>query len=132
MVRPALAALGVALGAAGCGTEHVEFPTDLDAQAQDGTTTGPHDGGGVPLPDGGTCVPNDAADCAGYCGSRIGRCGVVIDCGSCPAGLSCGAGGPNLCGHGTCVPACGAGIACGANDGCGGTCASGACGAGQR
>ena len=145
----------VGLAGAGCGTvDHVDFPGDPDASA---------DGGGVaPGADGATCTPNDRADCAGYCGKLAGRCGNIADCGACPANLTCGAAGPNLCGTGTCVPscagkACGAsdgcgdvcgpspcggdgggcvpscsGKACGASDGCGGTCASGSCGSGQR
>lgn len=38
-----------------------------------------------------------------------------------PPLLTCGAGGPNVCGTGPCVPSCGASV-CGATDGCGGSC----------
>ena len=124
-------ALGAILAGAGCSTvDHVDFfPDDGGALAADGAPLGTGDGGG--LPDGAACVPNNAADCAGYCGSIVGRCGKIIECGSCPAGLNCGGAGPNLCGTGTCTPSC-SGKACGATDGCGGTCMTGTCGGGQH
>src|SRR3984885_10771245 len=126
---PAVAALALlfAIAPACNAVDHVDIPSDTDAQATDGA---PGIDGGT-LPDGATCVPNDLADCAGYCGKLAGRCGNLIDCKSCPAGLTCGAGGPNICGDGTCTPSC-SGKACGGSDGCGGTCMTGSCGIGQH
>ncbi len=73
-------------------------------------------------------MPFDAADCAGKCGQLVGRCGSVITCAACPGALTCGGGGPNLCGTGPCTPSCG-GKACGASDGCASVCTGGcACG----
>src|ERR1700733_15255740 len=75
--------LMMGLAGGGCGTvDHVDFPADPDASA-DG-------GGGRPGADGAECTPNDRADCAGYCGKLLGRCGEVIDCGACTADLTCG------------------------------------------
>src|SRR5262249_38052733 len=44
---------------------------------------------------------------------------------------TCGGGGPNTCGTGTCVPNC-AGKACGESDECAGVCAQGTCASGLR
>jgi len=120
-------ALAFALGACG-GTDHVDFP-DGSAPGDGGSSSGGD--GSIVSPDGAVCTPNNALDCAGYCGQLVGHCGKIIDCGGCPAGLKCGAKGPNLCGTSACVPSC-TGKACGASDGCGTICATGTCNIGQR
>ncbi|HSC89779.1 MAG TPA: hypothetical protein VLC09_21020, partial [Polyangiaceae bacterium] len=74
-------------------------------------------------PDGGSCVPTVTCASAAYdCGQALDNCGNVIECGSCGAGETCGAAGPNVCGVGTCTPATCAslGLTCGPMaDGCG-------------
>lgn len=79
------------------------------------------------------CTPlSQAAVCTtGKCGVQSAGCGSeTVDCGGCPEGQSCGAGGPSLCGVPTsaCVPltatqACAyAANSCGPqSDGCGGS-----------
>ncbi len=78
-------------------------------------------------PDGGACVPSTCA--AGNCKTVTdAKCGGTIQCPDCPAGETCGLGGPSLCGAGdggTCVvdPAttcAGRGFTCGQTaDNCG-------------
>ena len=80
--------------------------------------------------DGGTCTTDPNA-CQGKCGQLTNRCHEVVTCGDCPNGQTCGGGGPNICGTGSCVPDC-SGKPCGASDGCSGVCTMGACGSGQR
>lgn len=69
------------------------------------------------------------------CGSMPDGCGGMLECGSCAASETCGAGGnPNVCGHGSCTPTtCAAqGKNCGViSDGCGGTLACGSCASGE-
>src|SRR5262249_18411736 len=91
-----------------------------------------------------SCVPNPSQSCApatcsslGYnCGKTGDGCGNIIDCGTCSSGLTCGAGGPNVCGSGTAplTPATcqSLGFDCGAaGDGCGGVLQCGTCPTGQ-
>ncbi len=91
---------------------------------------------GVSTPgrDGGACVP--AACSATTCGVMPDGCGGAVQCGSCPAGQSCGGSGEaNRCGAGTCTPTtCAAeGLDCGvASDGCGSVLNCGTCSAGLR
>jgi hypothetical protein len=66
-----------------------------------------------------------------FCG-RIGDdCAGVLDCGGCPDGQVCGAGGANVCSNGYCTPiACAAGTGryCGRiGDGCAGSLDCGGC-----
>jgi len=44
------------------------------------------------------CVPQTCAQAGAECGSVPDGCGGVINCGKCPSGKTCGAGGPNKCG----------------------------------
>jgi hypothetical protein len=98
-------------------------------------------GGGVPntcgtggvtdAGDGGTgCVPKTCAMMGYNCGPVADGCGALVDCGACPVGSTCGAGGkPNVCSGGatTCVKKTCAdvGANCGVvSDGCGGLTAS--------
>lgn len=68
------------------------------------------------------CVALSCAELNANCGDLVDNCGFVQQCGSCAEGQTCGAGGPNACGFGTCTPQdciaqlidCGFG-----NDGCG-------------
>ena len=96
------------------------------AQGESGGAWGPCMGSGSPT----TCVAAGA-----QCGTIQDGCGGVLDCGSCPAGQTCGGGGgPNVCGNGPCVPAttCAPGLDCGVvPDGCGGTIDCGTCSMGQ-
>jgi hypothetical protein len=51
-------------------------------------------GGGM----GGGCVPKTCAVLGYKCGMTGDGCGNTIDCGNCPTGQICGAGGPGKCG----------------------------------
>jgi hypothetical protein len=103
----------------------------------------------IALGDGGNgCRPKSCQDQGYDCGQNSDGCGGLLDCGSCPAGQVCGAGGFSLCG----VPgpgdasagegganACTAstctslGYTCGKNgDGCGGILDCGTCTAPDR
>ncbi len=80
------------------------------------------------------CVPAACVE-GTSCGQLDDGCGGTLDCGDCPAGLSCGAGGTaNLCG--ACLPShdcLAAGIQCGPMpDNCGGTFQCPSCGAGKK
>ncbi len=91
--------------------------------------------GGMP----GVCAPLDGSACnpiscatQGFnCGPAGNGCGGEIQCGTCPSGEACGAGGnPGKCGPTGCAPqTCAAqNINCGpAGDGCGGTIQCGTC-----
>ena len=85
-------------------------------------TWGPCTGSGMPT----TCAASS------QCGTISDGCGGMLDCGTCPAGQDCGAGGvANQC---ACAPTtCAAlGDNCGsASDGCGGMLDCGTCPAGQ-
>ncbi len=80
-----------------------------------------------------SCTPMSCDVQDAECGSIPDACGNILDCGTCPEDLTCGAGGPNQCGAGECIPiTCSqVGAECGSiSDGCGnilncGTCASG-------
>jgi hypothetical protein len=95
-------------------------------------------GGGVPsqcgAPDAGACSPQTCQQQNIGCGPAGDGCGNQIDCGTCPAGQTCGGGGtPGQCGHpdgGACVPeTCSVQhIDCGpAGDGCGNLIQCGPC-----
>lgn len=74
------------------------------------TAPGNCGGGGTPGVCGSPCStpPEPAAFCSRLgknCGTLSDGCGGRVDCGTCAAGTSCGAGGtPNVCGSGTCTP----------------------------
>ena len=138
------AALGFTCGPAsdGCG-----------GLLQCGTCTAPETCGaggfskcGLPVgigPDGGpivSCTPTSCATLNYNCGPASDGCGALLQCGTCPAGQVCGAGGFNKCGASTgtspdgapagCTPkTCAAqNITCGpAGDGCGNLLACGSC-----
>jgi hypothetical protein len=91
-------------------------------------------GGTGGSPDGG--CPSSCAELDANCGSVTDtRCGGVVQCGDCPAGMACGVGGtanqcsavvtPDACSPHTCQ---GLGLSCGpVGDGCGGTLQCGSC-----
>ncbi len=76
------------------------------------------------------CTPRTCDDAGAECGMIADGCGETLDCGDCPEGTACGAGGePNICGGG-CEPlSCDDhGADCGTvSDGCGGTIDCGDC-----
>lgn len=79
-----------------------------------------------------TCTPRSCADQGYDCGFSGDGCddGVVLDCGTCTNGRTCGGGGVGVCGTGLCTPrTCeDTGAACGLiGDGCGGTIDCGTC-----
>jgi hypothetical protein len=82
-----------------------------------------------------TCVPTTCAAQNIMCGPAGDGCGNVLQCGSCPAGQTCGGGGvPSVCGAPQCTPRTCAeqNIQCGpAGDGCGNPIDCGACPSGQ-
>jgi hypothetical protein len=105
-----------------------------------GTCTPPQTcgGGGAPgqcgYPDGGACQPKTCSDQNITCGPAGDGCGNLLQCGTCMAPDTCGAGGvPGQCGSpdaGSCKPmTCGdQGVECGpASDGCGNLLQCGAC-----
>jgi hypothetical protein len=68
------------------------------------------------------CKSRSCRDQNANCGEVPDGCGNKLACGSCDNGETCGAGGPNKCGVGTCVPkTCqSVGAQCGQiSDGCG-------------
>jgi hypothetical protein len=76
-----------------------------------------------------TCEPRSCLDAGAECGPVADGCGDIVDCGPCPDGQRCGAGGPYQCGE-ACVPrTCEEAAAeCGSvDDGCGGTMECGTC-----
>jgi len=82
------------------------------------------------------CEPVSCASAGKTCGTMGDGCGHVLDCGTCPAGQSCGGGGTaNVCGAvAGCTPTtCAAQHAtCGSiPDGCGGTLSCGPCPPGE-
>lgn len=88
---------------------------------------------GPPL---GSCTPKTCAQLGYNCGSAGTGCddGVVLDCGTCPEGQTCGGGGVGVCGSSACTPrtCADAGAQCGIiGDGCGNTVDCGMCQAGQ-
>ena len=88
---------------------------------------------GPPL---GSCTPKTCAQLGYNCGLSGDGCddGVVLDCGMCANGQTCGGGGTNTCGTGACTPqTCAtANAQCGIiGDGCGGTVDCGTCPMGQ-
>src|SRR5262249_40293382 len=95
----AVVGLAVAATTGGDTVDHVDFPGDPD-----GSVSGSDgNGGGVPpgidatapTPEGGPpqCVPDQARDCAGKCGTIVGHCSEILDCGGCPSPQTCGGGG---------------------------------------
>src|SRR5688500_13221851 len=77
------------------------------------------------------CVPTSCAVEGRTCGQISDGCGRVMECGACPSGEACGAGGaPNRCGTGTCAAhTCAtAGKNCGQiSDGCSAVLTCGSC-----
>ena len=84
----------------------------------------------------GMCTPKTCADLGYNCGQSGDGCddGIVLNCGMCAMGQTCGGGGPNVCGGGSCTPqtCVQAGAQCGViGNGCGGTVDCGSCPTGQ-
>lgn len=92
-------------------------------------TTRTDDGGAQGGPDA-SCARTTCQILGYSCGQAPDGCGGVQDCGFCADGQTCGAGGMNICGTGTCTPKSCAdqGRQCGpATDGCGKVIDCGAC-----
>ncbi len=77
-----------------------------------------------------TCAPQTCAQQNIDCGESGDGCddGVVLQCGGCGSGQTCGGGGPGMCGGASCMPLtcasqgaqCGIiGDGCGSDDNCG-------------
>lgn len=84
----------------------------------------------------GSCTPKTCADLGYNCGQSGDGCadGVVLNCGTCPNGQTCGGGGTSVCGMNTCNPqtCASTGAQCGIiGDGCGNTVDCGPCPMGQ-
>jgi hypothetical protein len=81
------------------------------------------------------CTPKTCAQVGVQCGPAGDGCGNALACGTCPAGQTCGGGGPGKCGSSvTCTPETCASqsIQCGpAGDGCGNEIQCGTCPTGQ-
>ena len=105
-----------------------------DQQCQQGVCLETQGDGGTPdgqqNPDG-SCQPTTCVKEGKNCGQIPNGCGGTLQCGDCPQGESCGAGGQsNVCGAGTCTPkTCEEqGLTCGqGSDGCGKTLDCGSC-----
>ena len=87
-------------------------------------------------PQASTCQPKTCADLGYDCGDAGDGCddGVVLHCGACANGRTCGGGGSGQCGTGPCSPGTCASLAadCGiVGDGCGGTVECGTCPSGE-
>ncbi len=97
--------------------------------------TGQQCAAGACVPKGSACVPSTCVALGASCGNVPDGCGGALQCGACPPGQSCGAGGvANTCGQGTCTPktCAGEGKNCGAlSDGCGAILACGTCSGGK-
>ena len=105
-------------GTRACGRDTVTFPSDAGIDRFSTSEGGPI----VTGPDSEGCQANDLALCLGKCGQLENGCGIIIDCGDCANGKTCGGGGTaNTCGTGTCTPSC-LNKACNASDDCGGVC----------
>lgn len=50
------------------------------------------------------CFPQSCATLGAQCGQVDDKCGLLLDCGQCPAGKFCGGAGPNRCGSSPCIP----------------------------
>jgi hypothetical protein len=80
----------------------------------------------------GSCAPKTCPQLGFNCGPSGDGCddGVVLDCGMCPMGQTCGGGGVGMCGTGACtkLTCADVGAQCGIiGDGCGGTVDCGMC-----
>jgi hypothetical protein len=91
--------------------------------------------GSCVTPDVPTCTPTTCVAQGFNCGPADDGCGNLLQCGTCPAGQTCGGGGvPSQCGAPSCTPTtCAAQhIMCGpAGDGCGNSLSCGTCPAGE-
>jgi hypothetical protein len=91
--------------------------------------------GSCVAPDKPTCTPTTCAAQGFSCGPAGDGCGGLLDCGTCPAGQTCGGGGkPSVCGTTTCAARTCAqqNLQCGpAGDGCGHSLDCGTCPPGQ-
>jgi hypothetical protein len=131
------------VGCGSSGSSHSNFShsnhdsgTNIDGGSEGGIQV---DGGNK---DGSSGCPSTCQALGANCGPVTDtKCGGIVQCGSCPSGQACGAGGPNVCGTGTssdagkCTPKTCAdlGANCGAvSDGCGGLLQCGTCATGQQ
>lgn len=76
-----------------CASENSSVANHMDASNHEGSDS-----------DGGPCSPKTCVQVEAMCGTVPDGCGGTIDCGSCPAGQTCGGGGVNQCGPSACVP----------------------------
>ena len=127
MGRATTGAVAIAIAATtGCnGRVEVTGPSDLDAAADggassggespDGGTTGSSSGGAtassssggttpIPPSDGSGCTPKTCQELGYNCGKNADTCGGIIDCGSCSGTRYCGGGGYSRCGGSTGPP----------------------------
>jgi hypothetical protein len=128
---------GAGVGGTGVGGATGSAHTGTGGKAS-GSGSGSGNGGGLHIPDGGGCTPSTCKDLDANCGPVTDtKCGGIIQCGTCPAGESCGAQKPSQCGAGSpdaCSPQTCASqnVNCGeVGDGCGNTISCGSCNAPQ-
>jgi hypothetical protein len=98
------------LGAATDGGSCASNPCDPGCIDYPDTPTGLGTDGGLTATDAGislysdggvTCVQKSCSDLGKNCGFASDTCGGLLNCGTCPAGQACGAGGtPNVCAPG--------------------------------
>src|SRR5579863_5779329 len=146
----AIASLAAAaVGACGASKDTSNFNAgQLDSSADDALEGDAEGGVGTIFGNGDAaigCTPKTCSQLGYNCGANGDGCGGTLDCGQCPAGQVCGAGGYSICGAGTvmqgdagadggatnnCTPeTCSSlNIGCGyAGDGCGGVLQCGTC-----
>ncbi len=126
----------------GGGSNQSDAGPDTSVQNDGGNFTDASFGDGNIGNDGGSkSCPSTCQDLGANCGPVTDtKCGGIVQCGTCPSGQACGAGGPNKCGTGstgdggTCTPKTCAdlGVNCGkVLDGCGTLIDCGSCPSGQ-
>jgi hypothetical protein len=101
--------------------------------AGDGTAADAQGDSPVESAEAGACVPKSCQQLYAECGTAPDGCAGTVFCGNCPAGQSCGGGGPNQCGTQSCqAKTCAQlGASCGwVSDGCSVALDCGACPAG--
>lgn len=112
-------ACGILVAFVGCGQAESTSTQEGGVPSDAGQETSVTDA--LDAPTDGACIPRTCADLGVSCGRALDGCGGTVECGSCPAGKTCGAGGPNLCGDGSCLAKSCAevGASCGlVSDGC--------------
>ncbi|MBI5533184.1 MAG: hypothetical protein HY898_10735 [Deltaproteobacteria bacterium] len=128
---PLLVAL--ALVASSCSSSNASDPPAGQAGAgPDGGVAGSDGSSDSANPDGKPCGVESCTKLGATCGKAPDGCGGVVSCGDCPSGSTCGGGGPNKCGIGSCkAKTCAElGASCGTvSDGCSATLDCGSCAA---